>query len=80
MKLFDAKDWEGLTVKQVRYEVPEGRKFVGRVAVVREACDDEKGEIHVYTNDDIWCPARLMEVVDSSTELCGGVQTLSEDE
>lgn len=74
MNVFDAKDWEGLTVKQVRAEIPEARKYVGRVAVVREASADENGQIHLYTNDDIWCPARLVEVVESASEGCGGVQ------
>lgn len=80
MNVFDAKDWEGLTVKQVRAEIPEARKYVGRVAVVREASADENGQIHLYTNDDIWCPARLVEVVEPDEAGCGGIQRNEEDE
>ena len=80
MNVFDPKDWEGRTVKQVRCEMPEARKFVGRVVRVVEAISDEKGDIHLLTNDDIWCPARLMEVVEPTSDLCGGIQHNEEDE
>jgi hypothetical protein len=73
-------DWEGQTVKQVRAEVPEGRKYVGRVAIVRGAFEDENGEIHLYTNDDMWCPARLVEIVPADTDGCPGIQRNEEDE
>jgi hypothetical protein len=79
MNVFDASDWVGATVKQIRAEIPEGQKCVGRVAVVREAVEDENGQVHLYTNDDVWCPARLVEVVEAQTDGCGGVQRYDDE-
>ncbi len=47
----------------VRCEAPEFQKFVGRKGTVEEAITDEKGQVHVKTDDGVWCPARLVAVI-----------------
>lgn len=54
----------GAVVKQVRCEAPEYQRFVGRVSKVVETFVDEKGNLHVHTEDGVWCPARLVEEQD----------------
>lgn len=53
----------GKRIEQVRAEAPEWQKHVGRQGVVDAEFVDEKGQIHVRTEDGMWCPARLVSVV-----------------
>lgn len=73
----------GALVKQVRVDNPEYQRFVGRQSKVVETFLDEKGNLHVHTEDGVWCPARLVEEVDSSplnrTEEDEGPTSQSED-
>ena len=51
----------GMRIEQVRCESPEYAHFVGRKGTVSEAFLDEKGQVHVKTEEDgVWCPARLV--------------------
>jgi hypothetical protein len=60
----------GTLVKQVRCDSPEYQHFVGRQSRVTEAFVDEKGNLHVHTEDNVWCPARLVEpVFNQATDL-----------
>lgn len=57
-------DWIGKKVRQVRCEAPEFRECLGRIGTVDKAFVDERGQTHVRTaEDEIWCPARLVEIV-----------------
>ncbi len=56
----DVQAWVGKQVEQVRAEAPEYQKHVGRKGTVEEAFEDEKGQIHVKTDDGMWCPVRLL--------------------
>ena len=58
------EDWNGKRVEQVRCEAPEFREFVGRKGVVVDSFEDEKGQTHLKTDDGMWCPARLVSVLD----------------
>jgi hypothetical protein len=55
--------WLGARIEQVRAEAPEYLKYVGRRGVVKDALVDEKGQVHVQTEDGMWCPARLVSVL-----------------
>lgn len=59
MKVFDPSDWIGVKIRQVSCDVPSFEALVGRESVVNDAFMDEKGQIHLRTEDDVWCPARL---------------------
>lgn len=57
----ESQAFVGMRVEQVRCEAPEYQKFVGRKGTVSEAFTDEKGQVHVKTEEDgVWCPARLV--------------------
>jgi hypothetical protein len=59
-----SRGFVGARIEQVRCEAPEYRKFVGRKGTVSEAFLDEKGQVHVKTEEDgVWCPARLVAVL-----------------
>jgi len=55
-----ASSFIGLQVEQVRCEDPIYQSYVGRKGLVVDAFTDEKGQVHVRTDDGIWCPARLV--------------------
>jgi hypothetical protein len=55
----------GLKVKQFATNTPECQGHVGRVSVVIGAFCDENDNMHVLTEDRIWCPSTLLEVVES---------------
>ncbi len=59
----EAKEFIGLRVEQVRCSSPEYQKFVGRKATVVDAFTDEKGTIHIETDDGVWCPFFLLAVL-----------------
>lgn len=56
-------DWIGKRIEQVRCEAPEFQKFVGRKGTVDDVITDEKGQVHLKTEDGVWCPARLVSVL-----------------
>jgi RNase P/RNase MRP subunit p29 len=56
-------EWVGLKVEQVRYEHPEYASCVGRTGTVVDSTVDEKGQVHLLTDDNMWCPLRLMSVI-----------------
>lgn len=59
----ESQSFVGLRVEQVRATLPECQKFVGRKGTVEEAFTDEKGNIHVKTDDGVWCPVSLIAVI-----------------
>jgi hypothetical protein len=59
-------NWIGRQVKQIKCEAPEYQKHVGRQGTVVDLIVDEYDEIHIKTAEDgVWCPARLVTVLDS---------------
>lgn len=59
----------GKTIRQVRVADNEYAKFLGRIATVVEAMKDEKGNVHVHTDDGVWCPISLIEVIETGASL-----------
>ena len=53
-------DWIGKRVEQVKASEIAFQFHVGRVATVVESFTDEKDQIHIKTDDGIWCPAGLV--------------------
>lgn len=66
MNDFDKTKFVGLRVEQVRCVAPEFQRFVGRRGITTDAIIDEKGTIHVQTDDGVWCPFSLLAVEASS--------------
>jgi hypothetical protein len=57
-------EWVGRRIEQVRCEAPEFQKFVGRRGTVKDVITDEKGQVHLQTEEDgVWCPARLVATI-----------------
>jgi hypothetical protein len=56
----DVSTLMGRRVRQTSTNLPECQKFVGREATVQNAFEDEKGAVHVHTNDGVWCPLALL--------------------
>lgn len=59
----DKTGFLGLKVEQVRCAAPEFERFVGRRGIVTDAIVDEKGTVHVQTDDGVWCPFYLLAVL-----------------
>ena len=57
------KAFIGVTIEQVRCENRDYQHLVGRKGVVKDAIVDEKGQIHLETEDGMWCPLRLCSVL-----------------
>jgi hypothetical protein len=55
--------WIGKLVQQVRATLPGTQRFLGRKATVTDVLTDELGNVHLQTDDDVWCPASLMAVI-----------------
>ena len=56
----ESSSFIGLRIEQVRCCSPEYAYLVGRKGTVEEAFTDEKGNIHVRTEDGVWCPVSLI--------------------
>ena len=54
----------GKRVKQYSCDAIEYYRFIGRESIVVEVLRDEKNAIHCRTLDDVWCPLRLLIVLD----------------
>jgi hypothetical protein len=59
----ESQSFVGLTVEQVRCAAPDYQHMIGRQGRVLEAFTDEKGQIHLMTDDGVWCPLRLCSVI-----------------
>lgn len=55
----------GRNIKQIATNMPgSGNHLIGRVSVVHGTMFDEKGVLHINTEDGYWCPAHLMQLAD----------------
>lgn len=55
--------YRGKKVKQVS-NAPGFEQFFGRESVIVDVIQDENGRHHVKTEDDVWCPAKYLEIIE----------------
>ncbi len=70
-----ASHWIGKRVKQTAVSDPEYARNIGRESTVLEAFVDEKGHMHVRTEDGMWCPVSLLSII----QACGNYQRMGCD-
>lgn len=60
----------GKKIEQIACSAPAFRRFIGRKAIVIQEKTDEKGAVHILTDDGIWCPIGLIRIAPSICEDC----------
>jgi hypothetical protein len=61
------QDWIGKKVVQVRVTNSEYNNQIGRRSEVKNIMVDERNIVHVQTTDGVWCPAWLLDRLNSDS-------------